>query len=502
MSSSGVTAESVNASNGTNGSKGPIRRALVSVYDKTGLEELARGLHEAGVDLVSTGSTAARIAAAGVPVTKVEELTGFPECLDGRVKTLHPRVHAGILADLRLDDHRSAARRARHRALRAGGYQPLPVHARRSRPAPSPTSASSRSTSAAPRWCAPPPRTTRPWPWSPAPSGTPTCCAADPRRRLRPDRAQAARRRGVPAHRRVRRGGGVLVRARLRGSRRQRPSPTSLGAVFDRRKTCCATARTRTRPPRSTPPPPGPAGLAGRAAARQGDVLQQLRGHRGRPPGRLRPRPSRASRSSSTPTRAASRRHGRRRGAPQGARLRPAVRVRRRHRRQPAGVGGDGRAGRRDLHRGHRGARLRGRRRRGADRKKNIRVLRVAGAPGADRSRSGRSRGACCSRPRDRFQADGDDPATWTLAAGEALSRRGAAELAFAWRACRAVKSNAILLAKDGATVGVGMGQVNRVDSASWPWSGRARSGRPARTPPPTRSSRSPTVRRCCSTPA
>ncbi|NEE44357.1 bifunctional phosphoribosylaminoimidazolecarboxamide formyltransferase/IMP cyclohydrolase, partial [Streptomyces sp. SID8455] len=56
--------------------------------------------------LVSTGSTAGRIAAAGVPVTKVEELTGFPECLDGRVKTLHPRVHAGILADLRLDAHR------------------------------------------------------------------------------------------------------------------------------------------------------------------------------------------------------------------------------------------------------------------------------------------------------------------------------------------------------------------------------------------------------------
>ena len=84
----------------------PVRRALVSVYDKTDLEELAAGLHEAGVALVSTGSTAARIAAAGVPVTPVEELTGFPECLDGRVKTLHPLVHAGILADRRLVSHR------------------------------------------------------------------------------------------------------------------------------------------------------------------------------------------------------------------------------------------------------------------------------------------------------------------------------------------------------------------------------------------------------------
>jgi phosphoribosylaminoimidazolecarboxamide formyltransferase/IMP cyclohydrolase len=77
----------------------PISRALISVYDKTGLEGLASGLHAAGVEIVSTGSTAARIAAAGVPVTPVEQLTGFPECFDGRVKTLHPRVHAGLLAD-------------------------------------------------------------------------------------------------------------------------------------------------------------------------------------------------------------------------------------------------------------------------------------------------------------------------------------------------------------------------------------------------------------------
>jgi phosphoribosylaminoimidazolecarboxamide formyltransferase/IMP cyclohydrolase len=82
-----------------------IRRALVSVYDKTGLEELGRGLAKAGVEVVSTGSTAAKLREAGVAVTAVDELTGFPECLDGRVKTLHPRVHAGILADRRLPDH-------------------------------------------------------------------------------------------------------------------------------------------------------------------------------------------------------------------------------------------------------------------------------------------------------------------------------------------------------------------------------------------------------------
>ncbi len=83
----------------------PIRRALISVYDKTGLEELAAGLHAAGVKLVSTGSTAKRIAAAGIPVSEVEEVTGSPEMLDGRVKTLHPRVHGGILADRRVPAH-------------------------------------------------------------------------------------------------------------------------------------------------------------------------------------------------------------------------------------------------------------------------------------------------------------------------------------------------------------------------------------------------------------
>ena len=83
----------------------PIRRALVSVYDKTGLTELATALARHGVEIISTGSTAATIAAAGLPVTAVEDVTGFPECLDGRVKTLHPRIHAGILADRRKPEH-------------------------------------------------------------------------------------------------------------------------------------------------------------------------------------------------------------------------------------------------------------------------------------------------------------------------------------------------------------------------------------------------------------
>lgn len=84
----------------------PITRALISVYDKTGLIELATALAGAGVEIVSTGSTATKIAEAGVPVTPVDDVTGFPEVLEGRVKTLHPMIHAGILADQRKADHR------------------------------------------------------------------------------------------------------------------------------------------------------------------------------------------------------------------------------------------------------------------------------------------------------------------------------------------------------------------------------------------------------------
>jgi phosphoribosylaminoimidazolecarboxamide formyltransferase / IMP cyclohydrolase len=82
-----------------------VRRALLAVYDKAGVVELARALVERGVSLVSSGGTAATLRDAGVPVTPVEEVTGFPEMLDGRVKTLHPRIHGGLLADSRKPEH-------------------------------------------------------------------------------------------------------------------------------------------------------------------------------------------------------------------------------------------------------------------------------------------------------------------------------------------------------------------------------------------------------------
>ena len=187
----------------------PIKRALVSVYDKTGLEELVRGLAAAGVELVSTGGSAALIEGLGLPVTKVEELTGFPECLDGRVKTLHPKVHAGILADRRLDSHVAAARGARHRAVRPGGLEPLPVPPDRG------LRRDARRVRRADR---------HRWPLDGArrgeepPVGRDRHLAGALRRRARgagrgrlhPGPAAAAGRGGVPAHRDVRRRRGVL----------------------------------------------------------------------------------------------------------------------------------------------------------------------------------------------------------------------------------------------------------------------------------------------------
>ena len=75
-----------------------VKRALISVSDKSGLVEFVKGLNEMGVEIISTGGTARTIAQAGVPVIEVSDYTGFPEMLDGRVKTLHPKIHGGLLA--------------------------------------------------------------------------------------------------------------------------------------------------------------------------------------------------------------------------------------------------------------------------------------------------------------------------------------------------------------------------------------------------------------------
>ena len=142
--------------------KTPVRRALVSVYDKEGLEDLAAGLNEAGVEVVSTGSTAARIAAAGVPVTAVSDVTGFPECLEGGSRRCTRRSTAASWPIVANPTTRRLLRNwASHRSIWWSSTLPLstPSPAARAR-----TSASSRSISAGRQWCARRPRTIRRWP--------------------------------------------------------------------------------------------------------------------------------------------------------------------------------------------------------------------------------------------------------------------------------------------------------------------------------------------------
>lgn len=95
----------------------PVKRALLSVTDKTGLREFAAFLHQGGVQLISTGGTRRQLLDAGLPVTAVSDVTGFPEILDGRVKTLHPHIHGPLLADKNNPAHM--------RTLNQFGLQPL-----------------------------------------------------------------------------------------------------------------------------------------------------------------------------------------------------------------------------------------------------------------------------------------------------------------------------------------------------------------------------------------
>jgi phosphoribosylaminoimidazolecarboxamide formyltransferase/IMP cyclohydrolase len=441
--------------------KRPLRRALVSVYDKTGLEELARGLHEAGVELVSTGSTAAKIAAAGVPVTKVEELTGFPECLDGRVKTLHPKVHAGILADLRLEDHRNQ--------LAELGVEPFDLVVVNLYPF-----RETVASGATPDECV-----------EQIDIGGPSMVRAAAKNH--PSVAvvtSPARYADVLAA--VQAGGfDLTTRKRLAAEAFQHTAaydvavaswfassyapvddsqfPDFLGATWERAHTL-----------RYGENPHQPAALYVSGTGGLAEA-EQLHGKE-------------MSYNNYTDTDAARRaaydhdapavaiiKHANPCGIAVGADVAEAHR--KAHACDPLSAFGGVIAVNRPVSKemaeqvaeiftevivapDYEDGALEA-----LAKKKNIRVLKAAGAPAAPVELKPVDGGALL-QVTDRLQADGDDPANWTLATGDALSADELAELAFAWRACRAVKSNAILLAKDGASVGVGMGQVNRVDSA------------------------------------
>ncbi|MGC5038371.1 bifunctional phosphoribosylaminoimidazolecarboxamide formyltransferase/IMP cyclohydrolase [Streptomyces sp. DT190] len=442
--------------------KRPLRRALVSVYDKTGLEDLARGLHEAGVELVSTGSTAAKIAAAGVPVTKVEELTGFPECLDGRVKTLHPRVHAGILADLRLDSHREQLAE-----LEVEPFDLVVVNLYPFR--------ETVASGASPDECVEQIDIGGPSMVRAAAKNHPSVAVVTSPARYA-DVLEAVQSGGFD----------LAARKRLAAEAFQHTAaydvavaswfassyapvdesrfPDFLGATWEREHTL-----------RYGENPHQPAALY---VSPEGGGLAQAEQLHGKE----------MSYNNYTDTDAARRaaydhaepcvaiiKHANPCGIAIGADVAEAHR--KAHACDPLSAFGGVIAVNRPVSKemaeqvaeiftevivapGYEDGALEA-----LTKKKNIRVLRCADGPSAPVEVKPIDGGALL-QVTDRLQADGDDPANWTLATGEALDEAALAELAFAWKACRAVKSNAILLAKDGASVGVGMGQVNRVDSA------------------------------------
>jgi phosphoribosylaminoimidazolecarboxamide formyltransferase/IMP cyclohydrolase len=440
----------------------PLKRALVSVYDKAGLEDLVRGLHDGGVALVSTGGSAALIDGLGIPVTRVEDLTGFPECLDGRVKTLHPKVHAGILADRRLDSHVAQ--------LADLGIEPFDLVV----------------------------SNLYPFTDTVASGATPDECVEQ-----------------------IDIGGPSMVRAAAKNHpsvaivtspSRYADVLAALGAggfTLEQRKHLAVEAFAHT------------ASYDVAVASWMGSVLTDSTEGTGFPAwvgatwekqaglryGENPHQPAALYRSWGGGLAAAEQLHGKEMSYnnyvdTDAARKaandfdRPAVAIIKHA--NPCGI-----AVGEDVADAHAKAHacdpvsafggviavnrpvsvamaqqvaevftevivapdyedgavevLRGR--------KNIRILRCAAdSHPASVEFRGISGGLLMQRV-DHVDAPGDDPSSWTLASGEPLPETELADLAFAWQACRSVKSNAILLAKDGASVGVGMGQVNRVDS-------------------------------------
>ncbi|MEU9171816.1 bifunctional phosphoribosylaminoimidazolecarboxamide formyltransferase/IMP cyclohydrolase [Streptomyces sp. NPDC048420] len=442
--------------------KRPIRRALVSVYDKTGLEDLARGLHEAGVELVSTGSTAGRIAAAGVPVTKVEELTGFPECLDGRVKTLHPRVHAGILADLRLEDHRNQ--------LAELGIEPFDLVVSNLYPF-----RETVASGATPDECVEQIDIGGPSMVRAAAKNHPSVAIVTSPARYG-DVLAAVKDGGFDLATRKRLAAEAFRHtaeydiavsswfASAYAPADESPFPEFVAAALERKSTL-----------RYGENPHQPAALYVDGSGVGLADAEQLHGKEMSYNNYTDTDAARRAAYDHTEPAVAIIKHANPCGIAVGSDVAEAHR--KAHACDPLSAFGGVIAVNRPVSRemaeqvaeiftevivapDYEDGALEA-----LARKKNIRVLKAPAAP-AHPAEVKPIDGGALLQVTDRLQAEGDDPANWTLATGEALSADELAELAFAWRACRAVKSNAILLAKDGASVGVGMGQVNRVDSA------------------------------------
>jgi phosphoribosylaminoimidazolecarboxamide formyltransferase/IMP cyclohydrolase len=449
-------------------SKIEIKRALISVYDKTGLEELARGLHESGVEIVSTGSTAARLREIGVPVTPVEEVTGFPEILGGRVKTLHPHVHAGLLADQNDASHVETIAGLGITAFQllvvnlypfaetvAGGASHPEVIEQIDIGGPAMVRASAKNHGS-------------------------VAVVTDP---ARYGEVLAAVRDG---------GFDLAARQRLAASAFRHTATYDIGVAswlgnviapddeVDGQSSgfpgWVAGSWERAAVLRYGENPHQRAALYVRQDATEGVALaEQLQGKE-------------MSYNNYVDADAAWRtaydfeqpcvaiiKHANPCGIAIGDDIAEAHR--RAHACDPTSAFGGVIATNRPVTvemaeyvatiftevlvaPAFDDAALEV-----LAKRKNLRLL-VAGARADGPAAEIRPvSGGLLMQTIDRIDAPGDDPSTWTLQAGEPADEATLADLAFAWRAVRAVKSNAILLAHDGATVGVGMGQVNRVDS-------------------------------------
>lgn len=459
---------STNQTPGDGDGRRPIRRALLSVSDKAGLVELAKVLSDAGVALVSTGGSARAIADAGLPVTPVEEVTGFPECLDGRVKTLHPAIHGGLLADSRLPDHL--------RQLDELGIAPFDLVVVNLYPFRQTLASGAGFDECVEQIDIGGPAMVR----ASAKNHPSVAVVVDPA--AYPQIVAAVAAGGFTLAERT----ALAARAFAHTASYDVAVATWLNGV--------------------TGPDDGWPEWTGKTwekvdALRYGENPHQ---------------PAALYRQSRSGLATAEQLHGKEMSynnyADVDAAWRatndfadPAVAIIKHA--NPCGIAvvpsGAGstvdavalahqRAQACDPVSAYGGVIAVNRpvtvalAEQVADvftevllapafsddalailtKKKNIRLLVMPAGATPDPAEFRAISGGILVQMRDRIDAPGDDPATWTLAAGHAVDPDTLADLEFAWRACRSVKSNAILLAHDGASVGIGMGQVNRVDSA------------------------------------
>ncbi|MBZ8176306.1 bifunctional phosphoribosylaminoimidazolecarboxamide formyltransferase/IMP cyclohydrolase [Corynebacterium sp. 3HC-13] len=440
--------------------KKAIKRALISVYDKTGLEELASALAEAGVEIVSTGSTAQRISDAGVAVTPVENLTGFPECLEGRVKTLHPKVHAGILADTRKEDHLTQ--------LSELGVEPFQLVVVNLYPFSETVASGADRDACIEQIDIGGPSMVR----AAAKNHPSVAVVVDPARYG--EVIDAVKTGGFSLEQRTElavdafrhtASYDVAVASWL-GASQEAEFPAWIGATYQRAQTL----RYGENPHQRAALYVDEHRTGGVAQAKQfhgkdmsynnytdTDAAWRAAWDHERPCVAIIKHANPCGIAVSDESIAAAHRnahacdstsaYGGVIAANREVSVEMAEQVKEIFTEVIIAPGYED--GAIDL----------------LSQKKNIRILQAT-PPQREGCEYREVSGGMLLQEKDTLHASGDDPAQWQLVAGEAADDRTLQDLAFAWTTIRAVKSNAILLARDGATVGVGMGQVNRVDSA------------------------------------